>query len=72
MSANSQDLVISALLEKIEVTQDVRNKKPGKRSHFFVRVYVANNKVAKSTREPHSEVINWKWDGGEKFLRHHQ
>ncbi len=51
----------------IEVTWDVGNGEEGVRSHFFARVYVANNKVAKSNLQPRSAVIKWKWNPGKKL-----
>jgi hypothetical protein len=47
----------------IEVQGDVENWKWSARSQYFVRLYVADKKVARSTNsKPHSSVLKWEWN----------
>jgi len=45
----------------IEVEGDI--KKGKMRSHYSVRIYVANKEVAKSTNKLASLVLKWEWNG---------
>ena len=47
----------------IEIEGDVENGKQKIRSQYFVRLYVADKEVAKSTNsKPHSLVLKWEWN----------
>lgn len=66
-------LIITILLSSdtnpigIEVAGDIEHGKPRTRSHYFVRIFVDGNKVAKSTRKSRSTAIKWEWDGKQKM-----
>ena len=50
------DSYLDIEVEVIDVVEDL------KRSHYFVSLYVANNKVTESTKsESRSLVVKWEW-----------
>lgn len=53
-------LLSTDICPDIEVDGDIEDGKW--RSKHFVRLYVDNNEVAKSTKEPTSSVLKWEWN----------
>ena len=52
----------------VEIEGDVENGKRRARSHYSVRLYVANKEVTKSTHpEPCSSVLKWEWNADNKM-----
>jgi hypothetical protein len=52
----------------IELEGDVENGRQRTRSHYSVRLYVADKEVAKSTRsKPHSLMLKWEWNAANQM-----
>jgi hypothetical protein len=58
----SADLDLDLYLD-IEVEGDIENGKARARSHYIVRLSVANKVVVESTHpKPRSSMLKWEWD----------
>ena len=52
----------------IEVEGDIENGKWTARSQYYVRIYVAEKEVAKSTNsKPRSSVLKWEWNANNQM-----